>query len=82
MPDDSITTKPPHKPRRPVRSLPSWQITERLRRRGIRQWDIAKAVGVSQAYVSDIINRRRVAGPVIERTWREIERLLGNGGRR
>lgn len=81
MPDDSITTTKPRKPR-PVRSLPSWQITERLRRRGIRQWDIAKAVGISQAYVSDIINRRRTAGAFVESAWLEIERVLGNGGRR
>jgi predicted transcriptional regulator len=74
---NSITTTAAVKAKpRPVRSLPAWQITERLRKRGIRQWDIAKAVGCSQAYVSDVINRRRRRGAAVELTWRAVEEAL------
>ena len=63
-------------PQRPIRSLPGWQITERLRKHGIRQWDIAQAAKVTQSHVSDVINRRRRGGPGVESVWAAIEEAL------
>jgi len=79
---NSIHTKSPERKPRLIRNLPAWQIIARLRRAGVTQWDIAKAVGRSQTHVSGVINRRLLTGPGIEPTWKEIERVLGNGGRR
>lgn len=75
---DNIRTETDRKPKvpRPIRSLPGYQITERLRRRGIRQWDIAAAAKVTQSQVSEAINRRRRAGPCVESIWAAIEKAL------
>ena len=69
-----------------VRRLPPWQLVKRLRRAGLTQWDIAERAKVSQALVTQVINRRRpTMTEKTEAVWREIERVLapapaGDGG--
>ena len=66
---------------RPIRHLPRWQIAARIKARGLTQWDIAQAAGVSQGVVSRVIARRGEAAPAtIERVWQAIEAKLGPQG--
>ena len=62
--------------RRPIRHLPRYQIVARLKRRGVRQRDIAQATGTTTGYVSYVLSRRAGATPLAERVWREVEAAL------
>lgn len=61
---------------RSIRGLPAWQIKARLKRAGIRQVDVGKAVGVSLSLVSATINRDATPTDTTERIWQELERVL------
>lgn len=60
----------------PVRNLPRHVIVTRLKLHGVRQEDIAKRAGVTQSHVSRVIARRFRGTELVERVWREIERVL------
>ena len=78
---DNNRTRTNGKPKtpRPIRSLPGWQITERMKRNGIRQYDIAATAKVTQSQVSEAINRRSRKGRAVELIWDAIEKALAHG---
>lgn len=44
---------------------PSWYIRKMLEREGVSQQDAAKRMGISAAYLSDMLNGRRRISPEI-----------------
>jgi transcriptional regulator with XRE-family HTH domain len=42
---------------------PAWYVSNMLQREGVLQKDAAKRMGISSAYLSDMINGRRRIGP-------------------
>ncbi len=53
---------------------PAWYLTQMLKRHGILQKDAAARLGISAAYLSDMLNGRRRIGPeIVELAVERIE---------
>ena len=62
---------------RPVREIPGWQVVRLLKRRGVRQQDVAQRAGTSGGTVSQAIHRSpKVSKPLADRIWAAIEEMV------
>lgn len=60
-----------------VRRLPAWQISRRLKKKGVRLVDVGERVGVSTSFVHDTIARRKPEGhEKAEEVWKVLEEVL------
>ena len=63
-----------------VRRMPRWQITLALKKKRVRQMDIAQRSGCSDSFVNKVISRQyRGSVPTVkaEKVWRALEEVLG-----
>ena len=61
-----------------IRSRPRWQLVKLLRDAGVKQYEIAARIGVTQSYVSRVLSRTASVRPSdkTEAVWREVAKVI------
>lgn len=66
-----------------VKSLPAWRLVREMKRRHVRQTDVAARVGCDGTFVNHVIHRRRrTPADRVALVWATLATLLDEAERR